>query len=107
MSALVPPTPCRLHSPPNPPRVAAQEAALSRETTSSMINTARSGPIVPSAPASVFGPAVEWSEVEVRPNWSQQRKVTSWLVLVVSAVTHPGHSFGRLSMSSVERNSSN
>lgn len=109
ISAFVFSTPCRLHSPPKPPRVAAQEAVLSRKTTGSMINTVRSGPIVPSAPASASVPlwsGVEWSEVEVRPNWSQHRKVTSCVVLVVSAVTHPGHSFGRLSLSSVEHSGS-
>lgn len=107
--ACFPPTPCRLYSPPNAPRVAAQEAAQSRETASSTIHTARSGPIVPLAPASVVGPSVEWSEcAEVcRPGWSQHRKVTSRLALVVSAVTHPEHSFGGLSVSSVEQNSSN
>lgn len=67
MSAFVLSTPCRLHSPPNPPRVAAQEAALSRKTTGSVINTVRSGPIVPSAPASASVPlwnGVRWRSVQ-------------------------------------------
>lgn len=65
MHAFVFPTPCRLHSPPNPPRVAAREAALSSKTNGSVMNAVRSGPIVPSAPASALvGPAVGWSEVE-------------------------------------------
>lgn len=64
-------TPCRLHSPPNPPRVAAQEAVLSRKTTGSMINTVRSGPIVPSAPASASVPllsGVRWRSVQTGLN---------------------------------------
>lgn len=51
----------RSDSPPNPPRVAAQEAAQSSRTAGSMVSTARAGPIVPPAPRSSLGvgPAVE------------------------------------------------
>lgn len=59
------PPPCRLHSPPSLPRVAAQEALQSRKTTGRRINIARSGPVMFGSCLG-GGPA---AEVQVRPIW--------------------------------------
>lgn len=73
------PPPCRLHSPPSPPRVAAQEAPVSRHNTGNRIIVA--------PPGIIMIRFLPWSrrEVEVRPIWFQHQSPG----LVVSAATHP------------------
>lgn len=68
----------RLHSPPSPPRVAAQEAVQSRQTTGSRINIA--------PPGLIMIRLLPWSrrEMEVRPIWFQHQSPE----LLVSAAMH-------------------